>query len=195
MSLGAVIASLLPVGILTLSAQKIVRSMDVLLWCLFCSSIGFFLFAYQVHEKQILLPLLPASLLYIRGHEIFSLSFGLVAAFSLFPLLRREGLAPAYFCCVLLFSLFTYFVGKNENKRGLSFYISLLTMGSLHIAEYTVEAPARFPHLYPLLFSILSCVHFLFFWCYGIRSLYLETRCSLTRKIDDDVTLKEKKDK
>ena len=81
------------------------------------------------YEKQILLPLLPASLLYVRGHENFSLSFGLVAAFSLFPLLRREGLASAYFCCVLLFSISNYFLGKSETKRGLLFYVSLLTMG------------------------------------------------------------------
>jgi alpha-1,3-glucosyltransferase len=203
MSLCAVILSLLPVGVLSLSAKKRAStSIDVLLWCLFCSSIGFFLFAYQVHEKQILLPLLPATLLYARGHEHFSSSFGIVAAFSLFPLLRREGLVSAYFACVILYLLSTYFVESiaTKKKKPLLFYVSLVSMGLLHVAEYKIEAPKQFPHLYPLLFSVHSCVHFLFFWCYGLRSLYLATRCygdgvSMMSSSTDVVDLKVKKNK
>ena len=51
--------------------------------------------APQVHEKSILLPLLPVTML--AGREPYlAAALPLVASFSMFPLLKKDGLAVAY---------------------------------------------------------------------------------------------------
>ena len=67
-------------------------------YALFNSSLAFFLLSYQVHEKSILLPMLPAALLFATEEAPFlALSFGIVAAFSMFPLLRRDGQVSRFY--------------------------------------------------------------------------------------------------
>jgi len=102
-----------------------------MLYGMACSSLAFYLFSYQVHEKSILLPLLPVSLLALEGgseggskkkekketgfffsassffsappSEPFLASWLPVAAcFSMWPLLHRDGLAWSYAGCLVL---------------------------------------------------------------------------------------------
>ena len=54
--------------------------------------LGFFLFSLQVHEKHVLLPLLPAVLLMPSAPRELGW-FVTLCTFSLFPLLRRDGQA------------------------------------------------------------------------------------------------------
>ena len=65
------------------------------LLCATSCGLAFFLCSYQVHEKHILLPLLPLSLLAHRIPALFGW-FATVACFSLFPLLKRDGLVLPY---------------------------------------------------------------------------------------------------
>lgn len=79
-----------------------------LLICLFGTSLAFFLFAFQVHEKSILLPVVPAMLLPGgRRWDWFKLAFALASSFSLFPLFFKDGIVFTalvlnlfYFCLV-----------------------------------------------------------------------------------------------
>lgn len=99
-----------------------------MLYGMACSSLAFYLFSYQVHEKSILLPLLPVSLLALGDDgggsrkqekkktgfffsswssappsEPFLASWLPVAAcFSMWPLLERDGLAWSYAGCLVL---------------------------------------------------------------------------------------------
>ena len=66
------------------------------------SSLAFFLFSFQVHEKSILLAVLPASLLLVR-HPHSVVWFSLVASFSMYPLLVKDGLALATWALCGLF--------------------------------------------------------------------------------------------
>ena len=66
------------------------------------SSLAFFLFSFQVHEKSILLAVLPASLLLVR-HPHSIVWFSLVASFSMYPLLVKDGLALATWALCGLF--------------------------------------------------------------------------------------------
>eukprot|EP00923_Selenidium_pygospionis_P041424 GHVN01071813.1.p2 GENE.GHVN01071813.1~~GHVN01071813.1.p2 ORF type:complete len:267 (-),score=47.16 GHVN01071813.1:242-1042(-) len=59
------------------------------LLCLMTTSLSFFLFSFQVHEKGILLPLLPVLLL-LPEMGVFSVSFVLAACFSLYPLSIKD---------------------------------------------------------------------------------------------------------
>lgn len=103
------------------------------LYAMACSSLAFYLFSYQVHEKSILLPLLPVSLLALptgSGAEgkkekkkereekgLLSLVAAgppsepflacwlpVAACFSMWPLLHRDGLAWSYAGCLLLWA-------------------------------------------------------------------------------------------
>ncbi|KAJ1646769.1 Glucosyltransferase-like protein, partial [Coemansia asiatica] len=59
------------------------------------TSLAFFLFSFQVHEKSILLPLIPALLL--AEDERWAINwFVQVALFSMYPLLFRDGLQIPY---------------------------------------------------------------------------------------------------
>ena len=65
------------------------------LLCATACGLGFFLLSFQVHEKHVLLPLLPALLLApSRPVEIGWLVS--LCTFSLYPLLVRDGQAPCY---------------------------------------------------------------------------------------------------
>uniref|UniRef100_A0A023EWB5 Alpha-1,3-glucosyltransferase n=1 Tax=Aedes albopictus TaxID=7160 RepID=A0A023EWB5_AEDAL len=65
------------------------------------SSLGFFLFSFQVHEKSILLATLPALLLFqLYPMECFWLLQ--IATFSMIPLLHKDGLLLPYLALTLL---------------------------------------------------------------------------------------------
>ncbi|CAD7705072.1 unnamed protein product [Ostreobium quekettii] len=59
------------------------------------SALAFFLFSYQVHEKSILLVLMPISLLVVEEPLVARMA-PMVAMLSMYPLLERDGLALQY---------------------------------------------------------------------------------------------------
>lgn len=138
------------------------------LLAMFNTSLSFYLFSYQVHEKSILLPLLPASLLILEDPLLYK-GVVLCAMFSMFPLLRRDGLVVPY---VALFSLhllmfeIPLFGKKLSHKDGrqLMFSLNHLTkvlfiMGSLLNLGYVFLAPpARYPYIFEALISALVFV-------------------------------------
>lgn len=69
---------------------------DSFLLALTISSLGFFLFSFQVHEKSILLPLLPATLLMATSRDGWTVTAGAVfnnmGMFTIYPLLLKDGL-------------------------------------------------------------------------------------------------------
>ena len=73
-----------------------------LLYSLTITAFAFYFFSFQVHEKTVLLPLLPLSLLFCE-HPLLSSWVGYVAVFSMFPLLLRDRLEIAYTACQLLY--------------------------------------------------------------------------------------------
>lgn len=99
--------------------MSILPSMSVLVGCpkpqllpyAFASSaFGFFLFSFQVHEKSILLPLLPMTLL-LGSRKGLSKEYrawigfaNLLAMWTMFPLLKRDGLNIPYAVLAALWS-------------------------------------------------------------------------------------------
>lgn len=68
---------------------------DRLLFALFSCSMCFFLTSFQVHEKNILLPLMPLLLL-TPQYVAWGMWCAQIMTFSLFPLLEKDGLVIAY---------------------------------------------------------------------------------------------------
>ncbi|KAI9178784.1 Glucosyltransferase-like protein [Blastocladiella emersonii ATCC 22665] len=139
-------------------------------------SLAFFLFAFQVHEKSILLPLTPALLLLASDfarHAHWVVPLANLASFSMYPLLRRDGLLVPY--AVLTAGWHALFaVTPTSVPRwcgGWAYRVAVLavTMACLaiHLAEALVPPPPRFPDTYVLLNQMVSCAGFVAAWVYA----------------------------
>ncbi|CAE6513982.1 unnamed protein product [Rhizoctonia solani] len=148
-------------------------TLPLLPFALFSSAMSFFMFSVQVHEKSILLPLMPVTLLLAAREsesEVESVGMGLgnvwewgvlvnnVAVFSMWPLLKRDGQGLNYAVLTLLWN---YAIGYDP----LAFSPSLVkilslaayaTLALIHILEAFIPAPARYPDIYPVLNVLLS---------------------------------------
>ena len=128
---------------------------------------GFFLFSYQVHEKSVLLPLLPMTLLLAGkqglGKEVRSwVGFAnTLGAWTMFPLLNRVGLKVPFVVLTSLweyllglppFSMSAYFPkGQNAVVQWGTFLVHALfyvAMTVWHVAEQTVTPPPDKPDLW-----------------------------------------------
>ncbi len=114
-------------------------------------SLCFFLFSFQVHEKSILMPLLPITLLYSHNPR-FATWMTAVACFSMYPLLVRDGLALAYASSMLgLLAL------------GQWSWLSLTTLPValvVHALLAFVPPPPALPHLWVMACTVSSFVAF-----------------------------------
>ncbi|KAL1348226.1 hypothetical protein HN51_024198 [Arachis hypogaea] len=119
-------------------------------------SFAFYLFSFQVHEKSILLPLLPASLLAMEEPFIFKW-FMQFAMLSMFPLICRDGLVVPYFALLALFILIFDAPGQQRVKEGNYLYnylgattvrLVLFCYFILHIVYLTMNPPEKYPFLF-----------------------------------------------
>ncbi|KAF5828838.1 ALG6, ALG8 glycosyltransferase family-domain-containing protein [Dunaliella salina] len=85
----------------SMAQQILAPSPKGLLLAMANSGFAFFMFSYQVHEKSVLLPLLPVTLL--AGYlPTACLWFVPAAMVSMYPLLKRDGLSLPYAALLLL---------------------------------------------------------------------------------------------
>lgn len=131
-----------------------------------CSGLAFFLLSFQVHEKSILLACLPASLLLLR-EGLPACGFLGLAAFSMYPLLRRDGLSGAYVGCLLVWAVVTALRPQGAGKADAGPRWLRAAMGTsvagcvgLHGLQAVVPPPARLPYLHAALFSAFAFGHF-----------------------------------
>ena len=165
------------------------------------TSLAFFLFSYQVHEKSILLVAIPAimavKIFKGRYSQFMIFWFLTVTTFSMWPLLQKDGLQIAFLALQTIFIVMSHYFGlcefeltdsrsekinfKRSSPKPITqkdinqafwcdwfiwtlFNFSLvgylvLTLGSIYI-----EPPSQWPHIWPLLISVFSAVHFVLFW-------------------------------
>jgi alpha-1,3-glucosyltransferase len=119
-----------------------------------------------VHEKSIMLPLLPITAL-AAWEPAVALWAPLLASFSMFPLLERDGIAMAYGACILIYSAVmlqlapsaTASQGKAQAaKRAPAPLVQRLgtlaavggtaAASALHIARALLPPPERLPWLH-----------------------------------------------
>ena len=133
---------------------------------------AFFLCSYQVHEKSILLPLLPTTLLLAGGAGRGSFTAdsslrawvgfaNLLAAWTLFPLLARDGLRVPYAVGSLLWAyllglppcgwaLYGRAGGLGRATRAMHL-VSYAGMLAWHVGEAWVAPPKGLPDFWPVL--------------------------------------------
>ncbi|BGO95675.1 hypothetical protein NBRC10512_007373 [Rhodotorula toruloides] len=167
----------------TSSSTTVPPTVILLPHAFFLSAMSFFLFSFQVHEKSILLPLMPLTLL-MGGREVgygrldweWGVLVNNVAVFSMWPLLKRDGLAVQY---LALTGVWNWAVGYNPLAMRASFvkYLSLLTYALiflLHAVESLASPPAHLPDLFPVLNLTLSAGVFGLAWLWATKRLTQE---------------------
>ncbi|KAK3278077.1 hypothetical protein CYMTET_13958, partial [Cymbomonas tetramitiformis] len=137
------------------------------------SSLGFYLFAFQVHEKNILLAALPVTLLALTEPELLRWFIPLVT-FSMTPLLRREGLLIATGALLLLFAaMYPMLIASRASEPSftrpqvVAGWTSFFVAVSVLVVQEVVEPPARYPYLYSTVIVAFSFVHIAAFAAYG----------------------------
>ncbi|KAH9845717.1 glycosyltransferase family 57 protein [Teratosphaeria destructans] len=147
---------------------------------------GFFLCSYQVHEKNVLLPLLPMTILLATkggmkpGTRAWVGFANNLACWTMFPLLIRDDLRLPYF---VLTGLWAYIMGLPPVKLGaytvtpeegglhiISKLIHLVTyigMVAWHGLEATKSPPANKPDFWVVANVCLGCAGFgvCYLWC------------------------------
>jgi alpha-1,3-glucosyltransferase len=149
------------------------------------TSWGFFLCSYQVHEKNVLLPLMPMTLLLSGEHGLLSsirawVGFAnMLGVWTIFPLLKRDELRVPYFVLSLLWayllglppvSLSAYYGGTTGALGGLSKILHLtiyLIMVGWHLVEAFVPTPVNKPDLWTVANAVIGCGGFgiCYLWC------------------------------
>ncbi|KAK9717249.1 Glucosyltransferase-like protein [Basidiobolus ranarum] len=147
-----------------------------LIYSLCVVSLSFFLFSFQVHEKTILLPALPITML-IFDEPVMVPWFINVATFSMFPLLKRDGLIIPYFIMLGLWNWLGNFIGNPKGKTRILVSLSYVLMLIIHVAEFLVTPPNKYPDLFTMLNVVYSCGMFTIFWIYfNYRQLIMSVK-------------------
>ncbi|PUU84329.1 glycosyl transferase [Tuber borchii] len=145
---------------------------------------GFFMFSFQVHEKSVLLPLVPTTLVLAGSLDKNTVSWvswmNNVAMFSMWPLLRRDGLQLQYTVLALLYAwlmgtfkhLPKHWFGKLVHVGS---YISIL---ATHFAEAFLFKGLlqKFPDLWVVVNVEISFGCFTVAWIWVLWRLWKESR-------------------
>lgn len=169
---------------------------SLLLPALSTVSWGFFLFSFQVHEKSVLLPLLPMTLL-LGGNGGLSKETrawvgwaNMLGTWTLFPLLKREDLRIPYFVITCLWayllglpptSLETYRSRGSESSEPHIFTKLLhscfyIAMVAWHIMEEFVPPPTGKPDLWVVLNVLIGAAGFGIAYLWSLQKLIIQCR-------------------
>ncbi|CAM8946747.1 unnamed protein product [Rhodiola kirilowii] len=132
------------------------------------SAFAFYFFSFQVHEKSILLPLLPASLLAFEEPFLY-FWFTHFAMLSMFPLLVRDKLIVPYTVLSILFTLLSVPLNRKQDSTSqIPTSLTLLPRKfvvfcsiSLHIIYVTLTPPNRYPFLFEAIIMLLCFTQFI----------------------------------
>ncbi|KAK6456095.1 glucosyltransferase required for N-linked glycosylation pathway [Scheffersomyces xylosifermentans] len=168
------VASILPINIiLFFKLRKAKNVIPGLIYGFAGNSLAFYLFSYQVHEKSILIPLIPSSLMLLFDPSLIDIVQWVnnVGTFSLYPLLKKDDLILQY---VVSNFLINWLIGPKLllQNRGLLWNLiikgSYFSMLVFHVVDYALPPPARYPDLWVILNIGISFVAFTLFWVWLI---------------------------
>lgn len=165
LALGATMIAILPSCIIGLVKAK---NSKVIPWVFGSCAWAFFLFSFQVHEKSVLLPLVPTTFTLFQGPQPLVLWINNIAYYSMWPLLKREGLSYQYFVVLALWN-WLFAAWRQLPKLWLH---RLVVLGSyaaivvLAVTEYADLVPilSKYPDIWVVLNCTLSFACFSYFW-------------------------------
>ncbi|KAH8426681.1 dolichyl-P-Glc:Man(9)GlcNAc(2)-PP-dolichol alpha-1,3-glucosyltransferase ALG6 [Aspergillus melleus] len=209
-SLGATLASILvPCAIVFRHPRA-----SLLLPALSCVAWGFFLFSFQVHEKSVLLPLLPMTLLLAGDGGLTKETrawvgwANMLGSWTMYPLLKRDELRVPYFVMSLLWA---YLLGlpptsmeifrtrptsEDSGPRAelhiltkLLHFCFYLVMIGWHVVEAFVPPPPGKPDLWVVLNVLVGAGGFglAYLWC---LTKLISQCCLIDRKTAEETQKK-----
>lgn len=150
---------------------------------------GFFMFSFQVHEKSVLLPLLPLTTLLVGAGGLSTetrawVGFAnTIGCWTMYPLLKRDELGVPYAVLTLLWayllelppvSWHLYRPDLSTDKQAevftsavhVGFYVLALVW---HFCEAFIAPPNRFPDLWLVINACIGAAAFgvCYLWCTG----------------------------
>lgn len=130
-----------------------------------------YLFSYHVHEKQIIIPLLPIAFLSAED-PWFVYFFTLWSSFSLYPLMRKDNLQIAYFSILVTWHCFFYLINQSKFNKipGLWKLFIVLSVDFIllhHAGQFLWTPPIKLPDLFLVLNTLASSGAFI------ISAIYL----------------------
>jgi alpha-1,3-glucosyltransferase len=168
----------------------------------FICSMTFFLFAFQVHEKTLLLPLVPFSLLMTDFTPIYS-TMMLASSFSMYNLLRRDGCTYAYylmqvFCLAIIEPMIHHSQNTKYNYRGnvlpkfmlniihdISAYLPYLVaaiIAAFHLLEWLYPNPLiKFPDFWYVINIEFCFLIFALIYIYSWANILVEDEATQTQ--------------
>ncbi|KIW20856.1 hypothetical protein PV08_01434 [Exophiala spinifera] len=169
---------------------------SLLPYALAASAWGFFLFSFQVHEKSVLLPLLPMTLL-LGGKQGLSKEYrawigwaNMLGMWTMYPLLKRDGLRTPYVVVTLLWayllglpptSVNAYHDPDRPNVPGrplapdelraptkILHFQTYIVMAFWHLLAAFASPPEDKPDLWVVVNSCIGAVAFgiCYLWCF-----------------------------
>ncbi|KAB8356392.1 hypothetical protein FH972_023975 [Carpinus fangiana] len=177
-SLGATLASILPPCVtLGLLPQRRLLPLG-----LATTAWGFFLFSFQVHEKSVLLPLMPMLLLLAGEGGLAPTTrawvtwANVLGSWTMFPLLKRDELRVPYFVLTLfwawLMGAHNLIIG-SKGEMSVNVWTRLLhsgfyvAMSAWHIGEAFVAPPKDKPDIWVVVNVLIGTAGFgiCYLWC------------------------------
>ncbi|KAI5957110.1 ALG6 [Candida jiufengensis] len=159
------------------------KKISLLIYGFAQNSLSFYLFSYQVHEKSILIPIIPILLILFINHQSKQISLiqwiNNLATFSLYPLLKKDDLILQYF--VTLFVI-NWLIGFNKvfpsppkkfefnivNLNTVVIYLTYLLVVIYRLLDAFINPPVNLPDLWIILNTSISFVGFGYFWIWLI---------------------------
>ena len=185
-ALAATLVAILPPGIILFLRPR----SEALLYGMAATAWGFFLCSFQVHEKSVLLPLLPMTLLLAQRDGLAPVVrawvglANLLGVWTIYPLLKRDGLRTPYFVLALLWA---YLLGlpptsvscyasrrwpspAPDRPSGISRWLHLALYASMivwHLLEAFIPPPTTKPDLWVVGNAALGAAGFVlcYLWC------------------------------
>ncbi|EXJ74625.1 alpha-1,3-glucosyltransferase [Cladophialophora psammophila CBS 110553] len=187
-TLGSILGPMLVIGV--------VPKKTLLPYALATSAWGFFLFSFQVHEKSVLLPLLPMTLL-LGSKQGLSKEYrawigwaNALGVWTMFPLLKRDGLTIPYVVVSLLWcyllglpptSVSAYYDPDHENVTGrpqapddlatptkILHFQTYIVMAFWHLLAAFTTPPEDKPDLWVVVNACIgaACFGVCYLWCF-----------------------------
>lgn len=188
MSLACTIGAFTPpcVMIFWKSIRRQSHNPDYVIYGFSATAWAFYLFLFQVHEKTVLVPLVPTLFLLLttdRSTIAHVQWINNVSIFSLFPLLKKDGLSLQYYSMFLMinwlmggFTLSTksnmlWPSGSNLLSK-LVIVSSYLVIPIYHLVEHNIPPPSRFPDLWVIANTTFSFACFSWFYLWLMYKIY-----------------------
>ncbi|KAL8696499.1 MAG: hypothetical protein Q9201_007630 [Fulgogasparrea decipioides] len=182
---------------------------ELLPWAMASTAWGFYLCSFQVHEKSVLLPLLPMTIL-LGGEGGLGTEMrawigwaNMLGVWTLFPLLKRDELRVPYTVLTLLWTYllglpptsFSLYFGRQSRKGELKILIKAMhlafyaAMIAWHIGEAFVPPPEGKPDVWVVLNVLIGFAGFgvCFLWCSWqliLRSGMMEDYFGVRRRLE-----------